>query len=217
MKKLLVCLFVASIGFCPVASLDAAEVDWNEVTARYTAYIENPNDETARRLLAVLPEEAALEGAPESEWREGNAFIFAKERFLILERLVRAGNTDSIKIAFRLQAISDGHNSELIYRALGALIVEKPRLFLLCLKENLQYVMRLDALLGNLGPQYVDAPERQLAELRRRREAISSVEDESVALIQKKVLHELNRQIKHREAIIREQQSSRDSLSNLKS
>lgn len=91
-----------------------------------------------------------------------------------LEPFALGGDRYSIRALFALHSRADGAVAECADIVLGCTICKFPRLFL----EELEFsrrVRRIDSLLGNLGPDFVDDYERQRSELMERKAALTSV------------------------------------------
>jgi hypothetical protein len=105
-----------------------------------------------------------------------------------------AGNREAIRSLFNLYPRSDGAVSEYIDIVLGGTIREYPQVFLeeLCRANS---NIRLDALLGNTGPDLVDRFEEQAVELKRRKAALRTVREASLIEVRDACIRELDRQI----------------------
>jgi hypothetical protein len=115
---------------------------------------------------------------------------------LILEDRIKAGQRNSIKLAFSLFTISDASFSEALDIMLGKMIRKYPHLFLQELLIHRSFVTRLDALLGNLGEEFVDDEIGERNELKLRLEAIKSVNDRKLINIKLDCIRELEGLIK---------------------
>jgi hypothetical protein len=109
-----------------------------------------------------------------------------------------AGKLKALDQAFVLRAKSDGAAAEDIDIAIGKSILHNPKNFLIALWENRSGVQRLDALLGNLGPDYVDDFKKQKIELEKRLAAIHSVRDPAVKKVRAECEEQLKRLIAER-------------------
>jgi hypothetical protein len=87
--------------------------------------------------------------------------------------------------------ISDGSLSEDLYAALGTLIRIDPRAFLEELREHRRLVTRLDALVGNFGPDYVDKADAREREKHLRIKALQSVTDPSLSNLREQCVNAL--------------------------
>lgn len=107
-----------------------------------------------------------------------------------LEKKVRAGNRAAVQAAFRLRVRSDGAVAEYGDWVLGSVIQRHPKLFL----EELQHAgdfRRLDSILGNLGPDYVDRIAAQAIVLKARTESLRKVKDPALREIRDRCVTEL--------------------------
>ena len=93
----------------------------------------------------------------------------------ILAVQVISADREAVRLAFRLYSESDGHYSETLDIMLGRLIRIDPVLFLQELVAS-RRVKRLDSLLGNLGPQFVDRFQAGEYETEERTKALQSVQ-----------------------------------------
>jgi hypothetical protein len=115
----------------------------------------------------------------------------------VLEKSVRAGDRTAVQAAFRLRSKADGAAGEYVDWVLGSLIHRHPKLFL----EEVQRsgnLTRLDSILGNLGPTYVDRMAEQTRVLKLRVASLRKVKDPALVEIRNKCLQELNRLIDDR-------------------
>ena len=113
---------------------------------------------------------------------------------LALEASALAGKRDAIRALFNLQTRSDGAVSEYIDIVLGSTIRKNPKVFLEELKRS-EKKTRLDALVGNTGPDLVDRFEEQAVELKRRREALRTVHEPSLIEVRDACIRELDGEI----------------------
>lgn len=104
-----------------------------------------------------------------------------EENLSILERRVITSNRNSVRLAFLLFTVSDGDFSEELDIMLGKLIRLNPNLFLQELKAHREIVARIDALVGNFGPEFVDKEEDQKKEAELRIAALKSVRKKELA------------------------------------
>lgn len=113
---------------------------------------------------------------------------------LALESSALAGKREAIRSLFNLQTRSDGAVSEYIDIVLGSTIRKYPQLFLEELKRAEKNV-RLDALVGNTGPDLVDRFDEQAVELKSRRAALRTVREASLIEVREACIRELDREI----------------------
>ena len=113
---------------------------------------------------------------------------------LALESSAHAGKREAIRSLFNLQTRSDGAVSEYIDIVLGSTIRKNPQVFLEELKRA-EKKGRVDALLGNTGPDLVDRFEEQAVELKNRRAALLTVGEASLIEVRDACIRELDRQI----------------------
>lgn len=108
------------------------------------------------------------------------------------------GNLAALNQAFVLLSSFDGANAEDIDISIGKSIIRNPKNFLTALKANRKTVNRIDAVLGNLGPDFVDNFKKQRNELEKRLTAIQTVDSKSLKNIRLECESELKRQILQR-------------------
>ncbi|MBI3017459.1 MAG: hypothetical protein HYY62_05655 [Deltaproteobacteria bacterium] len=96
------------------------------------------------------------------------------------ENKVSAGNLDHLNLAFKELAKSDGYVAEQWDVVIGKSIVNNPTNFLEAYKQNKSSVTRLDALVGNLGVEFIDNFKKQAAEIHKRIKALKSVKNRNL-------------------------------------
>lgn len=166
----------------------------DELLKAWSVFQEAPTSENPLALYQALPENS--DSVIRLSARQSRTLRLMYEGLHILEARVGYGDRNAVKVAFHLHAISDGDFAEWLDIMLGLLIRPHPQLFLEELKEHHQLVPRLDVLLGNLGPDYVDRHEAQLAKLKARIEALKSVSrsdldnvrDECIAILERQCI-----------------------------
>jgi hypothetical protein len=119
--------------------------------------------------ILVLPQLFAAE----------NQALPTEQDVAMLEKAVLSGDRAAVQAAFRLRLRADGAVAESVDIVLGSIIESHPRLFLQELQRSGNFV-RLDSLLGNLGPKYVDRMKAQSRELGKRAAALRKVSDPAV-------------------------------------
>ena len=102
----------------------------------------------------------------------------------ILKR-AETGNLRALNQSFGLLKKADGHLAEEISTSIGKSIRAKPKNFLSSLKKNRKKVSRLDAIVGGLGPDYVDEYAKQKTELEARLKAIQTVKANTLKGVRK--------------------------------
>ncbi len=112
------------------------------------------------------------------------------------ENKVSAGDLNHLNRAFERLAKSDGYIAENWDIVIGKSITNNPTNFLKAYKKNEHLVTRLDALVNNLGPEYVDDFKRQAVQIRNRINALKSITDESLKPLAKECIEELQRHLK---------------------
>jgi hypothetical protein len=105
-----------------------------------------------------------------------------------------AGDRKAIRSLFNLYPRSDGAVSEYIDIVLGGTIRNHPQVFLEELNRASRKI-RLDALLGNTGPDLVDRFEEQAVELKSRKTALLTVREASLIEVRDACIRQLDRLI----------------------
>ena len=106
---------------------------------------------------------------------------------------VVSSDTQAVRLAFRLRSQADGHLGETIDIVLGRLIRVNPNLFLTALRDQAHPIVRLDSLVGNFGPEYIDNDTAQRYEAERRRAALLTVANHNLVTTRDECLAELKR------------------------
>jgi len=109
---------------------------------------------------------------------------------------VSNGDFSELSKAFEKLARSDGHVAESLDIAIGKSIINNPGNFLRAYKRHKAKVMRLGALVGNLGTDYVDDFSAQAVELRKRIAALESVKELELRSAAKECIQQLQEQLK---------------------
>lgn len=120
--------------------------------------------------------------------------------FLVMPEVFAAvtltGTQKSFEQAFESLLKSDAAVAEEWDIEIGKKIKTHPTNFLKTLKRYRNKVTRLDALLGNLGPEFVDDFSRQKIELQKRIQSLGSVNSGTLRPVRKECIEELKKQIK---------------------
>ena len=111
-----------------------------------------------------------------------------------LEGQVYLGDSTAVDLAFRLNPTADGVIAEDLDMILGDVIRMNPALFLKVLKRYRPLINRLDALVGNFGPEFVDDPAAQLKEADARIKSLKGVSDSDVKAVRDECVKELESQ-----------------------
>ncbi len=149
-------------------------VNWDEVYNKWNTYLNYPSSEDALDVYEVLPTKHVEYNHSSEEKRTLN-YIF--NELDMLEKQVYSGDRNAVKLAFKLHVIADGAFSQWLDIILGNLIRIYPELFL---EELVKYeeIIRLDSLVGNFGPIYVDKMKAHELESRLRIESLKTVKRE---------------------------------------
>jgi hypothetical protein len=168
-------------------------VDWNDLFNAFKTYLSDPSDKNAERVINFLPKTGHVKFSGSK--REFEVFDFIYQNLETVGRQVYAKKKLSTRLAFRLMSISDGAFSEELDIILGRLINIDPLLFLKELKLRENEIVRYDALLGNTGEEFVDRPQDECKELRKRIDSLQSVNDKDLIQIRNRCIKELKKEI----------------------
>ncbi len=116
-----------------------------------------------------------------------------------------------LEAAFNKLETADGHVAEELDVEIGKSITKSPAEFLAVLKKHQSKIVRLDALVGNLGYDFVDNFDKQAVELRKRIKALESVSDQGLKPIAAKCIAEIRSKLKIIEAPVQSAHSSEKS------
>jgi hypothetical protein len=106
-------------------------IDWDEVKKAFAAYESCPSEESARWLLATIPEQPAVRELGDSETA---ALVILDS--IVFDRAIVAGDEVLAEAAFRLfYYMSGGAVDEELTIMLGRFLVRKPEAFLKLLKK----------------------------------------------------------------------------------
>lgn len=156
------------------ASAVASKTPWLEIAHRISEYSAKPSPSTAISAANTISK-TPVSFSNSAEESKANDVIYTNETMLVLEQRVLMKERESVELAFRIKNIADGAFSEDIDVLLGQLIRIDPRLFLSELQRANVPLEGISGLVGNLGEDYVDEPEKQCAEIDLRKKALSSV------------------------------------------
>lgn len=145
----------------------------------------NPSGENALSLYRLLPEKRITHASQ----TESELFAQIGDALQGLEKQVFAGDRNSVKLAFRLFAISDGAFTEWLQIMLGNTIRNHPRLFLEELKVHQHLCHELPVV--NFGPEFVDKLREPIAETNARIQALQRVSNGDLAEIGKQCINRL--------------------------
>lgn len=155
-------------------------VDWDKVHQAWEAYLSYPSGEKAYKVAALLPGSVWHPGDQVDKEKFEGVFYRMEGTLGFLERQVYSSDQAAVRLAFRLYSIADGSFAEALDILLGALIRINPRLFLEELSNNRPLVLRLDSLVGNTGPEYVDRSQADRLEMSLRVRALERVKGRSL-------------------------------------
>jgi hypothetical protein len=166
-------LFVALIVTLNV-NIFAQKYTLKDVQIMWNKYVEYPSSNNALLLSKVISDSFNKKiGLKERDMLLKNIFIDIK----MLEKQIYSSDKEAVKLGFELHQLTDGSYTETMDIILGSLIRINAKLFLETLCSYRNKIARLDALVGNLGPQYIDRYEAQKLEAKLRIEALSKICD----------------------------------------
>jgi hypothetical protein len=167
------------------AATAAAALAWSLCTAgdmsAWEAYIRNPTPDNAAHVKAI------------SYGAENGRFEQQERDLMMLEVQVLSRDPAAVRLAFRLRLQADGHFGEMLDIMLGRLIRIDAPLFLREGKRAEAAIRRLDSLVGNFGPEYVDRPQAQAYEAAQRIAALRKVSDAGLKPVRDKCIASLEK------------------------
>lgn len=187
---LLLSIFVP-IGL-PAQDTAIVKINWALLETAWKAYRLTPTDANAAKVCNALPGRTPEEiptsviGSSVTDSIYGNLDD--------LEAQIKLKNRSAVGLAFRLMTIADGDFGETLDQMLGRLIRVDPRLFLGELRKNRHLVVRLDALVGNLGEDFIDNEDATKHELMLRIRSLRSVKDSGLQTTRDECITELRSQ-----------------------
>ncbi|MBM7624257.1 hypothetical protein [Sporohalobacter salinus] len=180
-KKVLIGFILILIIFVSFSQnlMARSKYDWDKFEEKYNRFIEKNNASYDKEFLEFLPKRK-LSSKEISHGKEEIDLIFSPDNFSKLkEKAVQQGDVRMFSILFRLKYLTDGAYSTHLFILTGSLIRKFPKQFLLAVDKNFEHIKRLDAILGNLGTEYVDELKKQYVELKKRYNALEEVEIKS--------------------------------------
>ncbi len=119
---------------------------------------------------------------------------FALAKDINEKKLVR-GDMMELDRAFVKLSKADGDVAEDLDIMIGKTITTNTLNFLRAYKKHKGTVKRLDALVGNFGPEYIDDFPRQSEEARKRIKALKAVHDQKLISLASECIKELEREL----------------------
>lgn len=180
MKMVPVALVLAYLIW-PDVALACEPPDWVELSKAYGAFLDEPSDMNAKRVLAMLPFCSPDIAADNAYWTElapdaglpGHNYQYYHE----VLGLARQGNVNAIEIMFRLAWLYDGEEGEALSTDLGGISDSQPKAFLKAYSAERGEVRDLDTVLTGLGPEYIDDFPAQIKKLKKRYAILSGVRE----------------------------------------
>ena len=147
-------------------------------------YLMAPSGQNARHVSELS---YSTRETPEAESRR------LGDDLALLSIQVGAADREAVRLAFRLRERADGVSGETLDILLGRLIRVSPTLFLEELASVRSRLHRLDGLVGNFGPEYVDRTEAAALESQLRIAALQSVRGARLRAVRDQCVAELRR------------------------
>lgn len=168
-------LLMTAVGFAQTPP----PPDWKALEGNWNAYYIEPSEETAQKILALLPN-----GAKVMDIKDGFTVLNSINDHLgVLEGEIYSGNPNAVKLGFRLFTIAYGGFEVNLNKIMGNLIAFNPRMFLEELGANRDLFPNLETLLGSfLRDTANDAVARDL-ERKLRIKSLESVEEKDLKSI----------------------------------
>jgi hypothetical protein len=164
---------------------------WADFEKAWNNYLNKPTHDNSVTVYNLLPDKVMAGDYPD-DGQTGRVFSKVDQ----LDKLVRQGNRDALRLAFKLFTIADGEYAEGLQIEIGRLINTNPKLFLQELKSHRQLIVSLGGLVGNLGPDYVDEAELEKKEIEVRIKSLKQIQDKDLTAIRDECLKELDKQLK---------------------
>ena len=171
-------------------------IDWKKLNSTWKNFISEPNKKNALMVYDLLPSK----GHVRKEDFDKIVVQLIQSNIPILEKQILKGDTNSLKVAFRLFTISDGAFSEELQIIIGELIKINPHLFLKELNIH-SHLVNFEKLLCNCGPKYWKNIDDNIQELIKRKQAINTVDDPKLVKIKEKSIFILNKETEHLKTI----------------
>jgi hypothetical protein len=113
-----------------------------------------------------------------------------------------ATEASQLEALFKKLLTADGHVAEELDIEIGTRISRSTEVFLTVLMKYRSQINRLDALVGNLGPEFVDDFAKQSIELKKRIDALETIADGTLKPLASECITELRSKLKVVEAPI---------------
>lgn len=159
-----------------VQTTESVEViNWDRILRHFNAYVDNPSKENALELLKSIPPDRVYREV--GDGRKADRIIFGDDYVILYEEAV-AGDRVAVEILFRFLNITDGGRLEMVMSDLGLIIRLWPRLFLEVLSKykDISYVKRFGWPVSFIGMGHNMHPVAEIHILKKRIEALSSVD-----------------------------------------
>ncbi len=174
-------------------------MDWAQFTVAWKAYIAHPTSANALRIARTLPYPNHV--AYSNSTDEQEALDTMEKGFLTLHGRTVAGDSQSVRLAFRLFSVTDGDYSEGLDWILGETVRTQPIMFLDQLNQHPEMFAdsdytKLGYLVGSLGDSFEDDREGRNVEIRNRIKALRKVKREELLFLRDKCISMLQEMIK---------------------
>jgi hypothetical protein len=162
-------------------------------------YFSSPSTENGLKFYLSLAESPIMSKEINLRFKEARNYIL--DHIDVLEGQVLKGETNAVKVAFRLYNFDDADLSYRLNMMLGNLVNINPKLFLGELKNHMSILKRLDMSPPvaqserREDPQYLPDYEPLQSELRSRAKALASVKDENLSEVKNECLSVLVREL----------------------
>ena len=144
------------------------QTNWTGLKQAFEEYVNAPTDKNVEKVISFLPKDRHARYDNSVQQYAALRFVFDRNQIGILERQVLAGDSYSVRLAFNLFAVSDGHYTETLHVILGSLIRIDSLQFLEGFREYYSLDVGIDGLVGNLGFSYVDRTRATCSEIQKR-------------------------------------------------
>lgn len=183
-------LFIFCAILFNVFCADAQKYNIKDVQIYWNKYIEHPLSENAASLSVIISDSISNKYSGKEE--ELLLTIIFKD-ISMLEKQIYCSDSNAVNLGFVLYRFADGSYAEKLDEILGNLIRINPHLFLKYLNRHRKRIVRLDALVSNFGPQYVDRYDAELLEAKLRIESLQKVHDKELIKLQNECINQLKK------------------------
>jgi hypothetical protein len=111
-------------------NLNQSNINWDEIRRAFGSYCQSPSSGKAIWILSIMPKSFDNRTADHEQWTSTVDYIYEHERFSVLERGIRKGDSFATRIAFKTLNISDGAFTQSLCALIAESIRANPTVFL---------------------------------------------------------------------------------------